>query len=87
MTALIIDRITEYNDATVIEVGPLLYTQESFTRSNGTIFARIYERLTKASRRKNYATEEGHNFAINIKEAAYRRGVKDTLEALRTELS
>ncbi len=91
MTALTIDKIIEYDDATVIEVGPLLYTQESFTRSNGTMFSRIYERLTKASRRRvEHAThvdiEIGQSREQTI-ENAYRRGVKDTLEALRKELS
>ncbi len=61
-----------------IEVGPLLFTSESFTRSNGTIAARIYERLTKASRRRT---------SLVVIERAYRKGVKDTLEAMRNELT
>ena len=84
MTALIIDKIVEYDDATVIGVSPLFYTQESFTRSNGSIAARIYERLTKASRRREPNKREGWFYPT---EQAYRRGVKDTLEALRIELS
>ena len=55
-----------------------LFNNTSFTRSDGTLFARIYERLTKASRRRN---------SLRTVETAYRRGVKDALEALRTELN
>ncbi len=55
-----------------------LTDERTFTRSNGTVFSRIYERLTKASRRTKYP----HGTA----EKAYRRGVKDTLESLREEL-
>ncbi len=65
-----------------IEVGPLLFTSGSFTRSNGTIAARVYERLTKASRRGG----SGYPFTRTVSQA-YRRGVKDALEALRTELN
>lgn len=81
------DTITFEGELGHIEVGPLLFTAGTFTRSNGTIAARIYERLTKASRRDERAitgfigTEDG---AID---RAYRRGVKHALEALRTELS
>ena len=59
-----------------------LYNAMSFTRSNGTVFARIYERLTKRSRRR--PSHYGDHLDA---EAFYRWGVKDTLEALRIELS
>ncbi len=63
---------------------PLIALQETFTRSNGTMFSRIYERLTKASRR---IQDEFLSTLVDAEEVAYRRGVKDTLEALRIELS
>ena len=52
----------------------------SFVRSNGTMVARIYERLTKASRRR---TDGSYN---SVDESYYRQGVYDTLKALKTEL-
>ena len=60
--------------------------QASFVRSNGTIIARIYERLTRASRRspKVPALHEGGRF-YEV-EAAYRQGVYDTLKAIQNEL-
>ena len=61
-----------------------VFNNTTFTRSDGTLFARIYERLTKASRRRADYNAIG---AGSDTESAYRRGVKDTLEALRTELS
>ena len=65
-----------------------LYNATSFVRSDGTMFSRIYERLTKASRRKPYQhTHDGFASPLHAQEVAYRRGVKDTLEALRKELS
>ena len=102
MTGLIIDRIYETEDATVIEVstpdltfdtiniedghievGPLLFSGSStFTRSNGSISARIYERLTKASRRGG----TGYPFTRTVSEA-YRRGVYDAMTALQEELT
>ena len=66
-----------------IEVGPLLFTSGSFTRSNGTIAARNYERLTKASRRRAELSLTDDDTI----EHAYRQGTKDALEALRTELT
>jgi len=60
-----------------------LYNETTFTRSDGTVFARIYERLTKASRRR--VKSMPHERTAR-KEAAYRGGVKDALEALRAEL-
>ncbi len=61
----------------------LLNTTGTFTRSDGTMISRIYERLTKSSRRRVSA----HAVWLDDAEANYRRGVKDTLTALRTELS
>lgn len=55
---------------------------QPFTKSNGTILARIYERLTKASRRRAIDTE----FDQTI-EAWYRQGVYDTLKTLQQELA
>ncbi len=94
MTDLTYDTINL--DEGYIEVGPLLFTAQSFTRSNGTIAARIYERLTKAIRRRVTASNENWLFGtinaydhtdVDVDEMHYRRGVKDALEALRAELS
>ncbi len=63
---------------------PLIDVTESFTRSNGTLVARLYERLTKASRRRvDYYDDRDRS----QDEAHYRRGVKDAYNALRDELS
>lgn len=67
----------------------------TFTKSNGTLMARVYERLTKASRRnaRFYEGAEQVPFLTTVgesvrdEEAAYRRGVYDALNAIRTELS
>ncbi len=107
MTALIIDRIHETDDATIIEVstmdltydtinleegyiavGPLLFSGSSpFTRSNGSISARIYERLTKASRRAERDVWGSIGAAEGVQERYYREGVYDTLAALQEELT
>ncbi len=63
---------------------PFLALQETFTRSNGTLIARIYERLTKASRRRTNSLQPIRSAKA---ERVYRLGVKDALEALRAELS
>ena len=84
MTGLTIDRIIEVEDRTEIHVGPLLFTDESFTRSNGTVFARIYERLTKASRRRQTIERFGITLAD---ETFYRKGVYDTMTAIRDEIA
>ena len=64
--------------------------EQTFTRSNGTIFSRIYERLTKASRRRQAVYSAG-DYSLRgndpLTEAAYRHGIKDALSALKTELS
>ena len=62
---------------------PFLALQETFTRSNGTLIARIYERLTKASRRREPEKEAGW---YSPTEQAYRRGLYDALKALQKEL-
>lgn len=54
----------------------------SFVKSNGSIASRIYERLTKRSRRNN---EKAEGF-FEAEEHAYRRGVYDALKALQEEL-
>lgn len=51
-------------------------TKATFTKSNGTVFSKIYERLTKASRRRGHTTVE----------RAYRKGIYDTLKALNEEI-
>lgn len=55
-------------------------TKATFTKSNGTTFSKIYERLTKASRRR---VDKVHT---QIVEEAYRKGVYDTLKALNDEI-
>ncbi len=91
LTNVTFDTITFDGELGHIEQGELLFRSTTFTRSDDTIFSRLYERLTKASRRRvEHAThvdiEIGQSREQTI-ENAYRRGVKDTLEALRTELS
>lgn len=54
-----------------------------FSRSNGTALSRIYERLTKASRRR--ATYLGEEYDDG-REEAYRQGVYDAFKALQEEL-
>ncbi len=64
----------------------------TFTRSDGTVVARIYERLTKASRRKadRYAFTRSdvprNALFIDGREKAYRRGVYDAYKHLQKEL-
>lgn len=58
-----------------------LFRPGGFTRSNGSIASRLYERLTKASRR---AQRTGlYSF---IGERRYRQGVYDAFKALQEEL-
>ena len=59
-----------------------LGVESPFTRSNGTVLARVYERLTKASRRRDATYEDMEP----IVETAYRRGVYDAFQALQKEL-
>ena len=65
-----------------------LTDKRTFTRSNGTVFATIYERLTKASRRREIrAIEDDFEWVSPADaETSYRRGVKDAMEAVRKEL-
>ena len=59
-----------------------LLDRRPFTRSNGTLVSKIYERLTKASRRRDNNYED----LEPIVEYAYRRGVYDSFKALQEEL-
>ena len=52
-----------------------------FTRSNGTMLSRLYERLTKASRRRHTGSPVDDNA-----ERAYRQGVYDAFKTLQEEL-
>jgi hypothetical protein len=61
----------------------LLDLNETFTRSNGTNLARLYERLTKASRRRAGKL----NGRTARKEQAYREGLYDAYKALQEELN
>ena len=78
------------NELTTVPVLASIFTQDiddfdaearldlPFTKSRGTIMSRLYERLTKASRRK----ETNH-----ICEQNYRRGVYDAYTALQDEMA
>lgn len=55
----------------------LIDAGRTFTRSDGTLVARIYERLTKRSRRRQ---------SNHICEANYRRGVYDAFKTMQEEL-
>lgn len=69
----------EWGGTPVPETGEDLFNlSSSFTRSNGTVSARLYERLTKKSRRRG---------GLSHAEAMYRKGVYDALTALQDELS
>ena len=72
-----------------IEVGPMLFDHQGFTRSNGSIAARVYERLTKASRRRQAIYSAG-DYSLRgndpLTEHAYRQGLYDALKALQVEL-
>lgn len=83
------DQRTTSPYGTVISVNTKdsLFLPGSFTRSNGSIASRVYERLTKASRRRwtkglGSAGKPGSSWY----ERAYRKGVYDALEALRAEV-
>ncbi len=81
MTALfeIIEQREDYRDG----MGWIRIDQ-SFVRSNGTIIARLYERLTKASRRRFRVECSG--WQHQHREKAYRKGVYDAYKALQNEL-
>ena len=72
--------IAHNTTSTITTNPPLINVTESFTRSNGTLIARIYERLTKASRRRADGTYNTYD------ESMYRQGVLDAFNALRDEL-
>lgn len=62
----------------------------AFTKSRGTIMSRLYERLTKASRRRteNYGLEVADfNFTPRDVENAYRQGVYNAYKALQDEMA
>ena len=56
-----------------------------FTKSRGTIMSRLYERLTKQSRRKEPTHYMGGTIG-HLTGAAYRRGVYDAYTALQDEM-
>ena len=71
-----------------------------FTKSRGTIMSRLYERLTKASRRRQATQAEevyDHNWGIYQNqlnhalqlhsELAYRQGAYDAYTALQDEMA
>lgn len=66
------------------DVDNFLFRRSSFVRSNGSPVARIYERLTKASRRRIHTMMDGWSNAEQ--EEAYRQGVYDAFTALREEV-
>ena len=57
-----------------------------FTKSRGTIMFRLYERLTKASRRREPTHYMGGTTG-HLVEAAYRRGTYDAYTALQDEMA
>lgn len=63
---------------------PSLFGNNTFTRSNGSVASRLYERLTKASRRRN---RENQRTRSRYAEKAYRQGVYDAFKALQAELN
>lgn len=61
----------------------IIFRDETFTRSNGSIVSRLYERLTKASRRRYLPARTQPD---DLDEQSYRRGVYDAYKALQEEL-
>ncbi len=57
------------------DLEPLFKPGKSFTKSNGTTLSRIYERLTKASRRAAPTSDPWG-------EMRYRKGIYDAFTAL-----
>ncbi len=93
MTDLVIDSITEDDERIIINVSTrepkiLIDIGRTFTRSNGTVVARLYERLTKRSRRKQTSSPfvPGGTLVSDI-ETAYRKGVFDAYKNLQEELN
>lgn len=82
MTGLVIDRIEEDEERIIFHVSTFMLP---FTRSNGTMLARVYERLTKRSRRKSIRQAKVGS-PCSIAERHYRRGIYDAYKALQQEL-
>ena len=76
------DRYSEY----IVPTQVLIDLGHTFTRSDGTVVARIYERLTKRSRRRSNAEVDGVRMGDRI-EGAYRKGVYDGFKAMQEELN
>ena len=55
----------------------------TFTRSDGTVVARIYERLTKQSRRRQGEKQSLRHW----EQTFYRKGVYDAYKHLQEELN
>lgn len=72
----------------MIDRSEMLIDTRSFTRSNGTTLSRLYERLTKASRRRVYSKFNEFGFTVTNEstERAYRQGIRDAYRALQEEL-
>ena len=71
------DQIYKYEQSPV-----LMDTARTFTRSDGTIVARLYERLTKASRRRVDPSDPWNQF----EEEAFRQGVYMAYRTLQKEI-
>ncbi len=56
-----------------------------FTKSRGTIMSRLYERLTKRSRRR--VEGRHHSGMAQSQEEYYREGVYDAYQALQDEMA
>lgn len=82
------DRIARAVVRVEVDKLPYIGAAKAFTKSNGTIMARIYERLTKASRRRQPTLDDAvkYGWALPTKEIAYRQGVYDALKAVQQEL-
>ncbi len=79
------DRTSYSAGNTTFDVINYVFGRGSFTRSNGKVAARVYERLTKASRRR--AAKHPKIIEISTEEYGYRMGVRDALAALKAELN
>ena len=72
--------------ANAITIDAITNVKKTFTRSNGTIMAKVYERLTKRSRRREQAVTGFIGVEEGETQRAYRRGVYDGFKALQAEL-
>jgi hypothetical protein len=78
------DQKYRYNGPISVRTGePDLFGTTTFTRSNGSTISRLYERLTKASRRREDSTFSAVDLVV---EDTYRKGVYDAFKALKQEL-